>query len=74
MTLTAKRAIGRDGAHVGLFPSQGDPADFVILHGNGSVKTAVFSPSHDRTTIRAGVVVARRRTQTWFLETPEVGV
>jgi hypothetical protein len=70
VTLSAKRAIGQDGLHVGLFPANGDPADFVILHGNQTVKTAVLSPCHDRTTIRAGVVVARRRTHTWFLGSP----
>ncbi|KAJ7134588.1 hypothetical protein C8R44DRAFT_829041 [Mycena epipterygia] len=66
VTLTSKRAIGQKDIHQDLCISTNDPADFVILHGIRNIQSAVLNPSYDRTTIHAGVVVARRHTSTWF--------
>ncbi|KAG6841980.1 hypothetical protein C0991_004471 [Blastosporella zonata] len=72
VTLTSKLALGAGGSDGrGLFPVAGDAADFVILHGADSLQSAVLHPPFDRTTIRAGVVVARRRSSTWLLNDPE---
>ncbi|KAF5382766.1 hypothetical protein D9615_002935 [Tricholomella constricta] len=71
VTLTSKRALGEGGASMDLFPVIGDPADFVILHSAGTLRSAVLNPPFDRTTIRAGTVVARRRASTWMLGTDE---
>ncbi|KNZ80975.1 Cytosine deaminase [Termitomyces sp. J132] len=69
VTLTSKLALGvgeSDGKR--LFPVSGDAADFVILHGAHSTQSAVLHPSFDRTVIRAGVVVSRKRSSTWLLD------
>ncbi|RDB18021.1 Cytosine deaminase [Hypsizygus marmoreus] len=71
VTLTSKITIGQDSAHLGLFPTRGDPADFVILHGTETLQSAVLHPAWDRTTIRAGVMVSRRQTQVWFFDVDE---
>ncbi|KAF8073791.1 hypothetical protein FPV67DRAFT_1738326 [Lyophyllum atratum] len=73
VTLTSKLAIGEGGALAsrGLFPAQGDPADFVILHGADTLQSAVLHPPFDRTTIRAGNVVARRQAHTWLGDADE---
>jgi len=65
VTRTSKQAIGLPEVALDLIPSQGDRADFVILHDSQSVQQAVLSPSYDRTTIRAGRVVAVRRSTAW---------
>lgn len=49
----------------GLCPQKGDPSDFVIVHGSEGLAQAVLNPGYDRTTIRRGIVVARRRTNKW---------
>ncbi|KAJ7109700.1 hypothetical protein C8R43DRAFT_904623 [Mycena crocata] len=66
VTLASKRAIGQERIHADLCISINDPADFVILHGTPNLQAAVLCPSYDRTTIRAGLVVARRCTSRWF--------
>ena len=65
VTCTSKRAIGLPEVSSTLVPSQGDRADFVILHNSQSAQQAVLSPSYDRTTIRGGKVVAGRKSTTW---------
>ncbi|KAF9077644.1 hypothetical protein BDP27DRAFT_1441696 [Rhodocollybia butyracea] len=81
VTITSKLAIGDANSPVdvsnssstssstsglsSLVPQEGDPADFVLLHGTKTLGQAVLNPGYDRTTIRRGVVVARRRTRTW---------
>lgn len=67
VTLTSKRAIGENEVYMDLLPTEGGPADFVILHGTETLLSAVLHPSYDRTTIRAGVIVARRTSNRWFL-------
>ncbi|KAI9058364.1 hypothetical protein FKP32DRAFT_1680781, partial [Trametes sanguinea] len=65
--------------HLSMTPTPGTPADFVLLHENDSMHGAALNPSFSRTTIRRGVVVARRVAQTWVLpvrtptRTPEPG-
>ncbi|KAK0188135.1 Metallo-dependent hydrolase [Armillaria mellea] len=68
VTLTSKRALGMapSGLPQDLFPQKGDPADFVIMHETQTLNQAVLNPGHDRTTIRGGVVVARRLTKSWI--------
>lgn len=68
VTLTSKRALGIAPSDLpqGLFPQKGDPADFVIIHETQTLYQAVLNPSHDRTTIRGGAVVARRLTKRWI--------
>ncbi|KXN88246.1 Cytosine deaminase [Leucoagaricus sp. SymC.cos] len=51
---------------VDLFPTRGDPADFVVLHDNSSLRSAALHPSFERTTIKNGRVVARRRKWRWI--------
>ncbi|KAF4577148.1 hypothetical protein EYR36_005135 [Pleurotus pulmonarius] len=65
VTCTARKAIAIEESHKAIFPSRLDPADFVILHDNHSLQSAIFSPCYDRTTIRAGQIVSRRRTHKW---------
>ncbi|KAF8895390.1 hypothetical protein BD779DRAFT_1668671 [Infundibulicybe gibba] len=65
VTLTAKHAIGIESQR-GLFPMRGDPADFVIVHGNENLRSVVLNPGYDRTTVLGGVVVSRRRAQRWM--------
>jgi hypothetical protein len=74
VTLTSKRAIGqRDrDVHRDLCIAPDDPADFVILHDTPNLQSAALNPGYDRTTIRAGVVVARRHTSRWVADTIQV--
>lgn len=65
VTRTSKQAIGLLEFETSLLPHYGDPADFVILHDSRSVQQAVLSPSYDRTTIKAGRVIAGRRSHAW---------
>lgn len=65
--MTSKRAIGENEVQTDLLPTEGGPADFVVLHGTETLLSAVLHPSYDRTTIRAGVIVARRKSDSWFL-------
>ncbi|KAK0464595.1 Metallo-dependent hydrolase [Desarmillaria tabescens] len=69
VTLTSKCALGIAPSDLpqDLFPQKGDPADFVIIHGTQTLYQAVLNPSYDRTTIRGGVVVARRLTKKWVM-------
>ncbi|KAJ7288366.1 hypothetical protein C8J57DRAFT_1279966 [Mycena rebaudengoi] len=66
VTLTSKRAISLTDIHRDLAISKDDPADFVILHGTPDLQAAALNPSYERTTVRSGVVVARRRVSKWF--------
>jgi hypothetical protein len=50
-----------------LFPAKGDPADFVILHDNDSLRSVALDPSFERTTIKNGKVVARRQKWRWII-------
>ncbi|KAG6896918.1 hypothetical protein C0992_005254 [Termitomyces sp. T32_za158] len=69
VTLTSKLALGMDESDGRcLIPALGDPADFVILHGVHSIQSAVLHPPFDRTVIRAGRVVSRKRSFTWLLD------
>ncbi|KAF5389173.1 hypothetical protein D9757_003522 [Collybiopsis confluens] len=67
VTITSKLAIGQEGLPLELYPQEGDPADFVILHGTKSLQQAVLNPAYDRTTIRNGRIVAHRRTKSWSI-------
>jgi len=49
-----------------LAPVIGDRADFVILHGRESVRSAVLNPPFERTTIKNGRMVASRKSVTWI--------
>jgi hypothetical protein len=49
-----------------LFPTTGDPADFVVLHDNTDLRSVALHPSFDRTTIKDGRMVARRRKWRWI--------
>ncbi|KAF7346275.1 Cytosine deaminase [Mycena sanguinolenta] len=69
VTLTSKRAIGQKDVHRDLCISTHDPADLVILHDTPNLQLAALNPSYDRTTIRAGIVVARRHTSKWVADT-----
>nr|GAT60317.1 predicted protein [Mycena chlorophos] len=69
VTLTAKQAVAEPRVHKDLTLAVGDPADLLVLHGTPDVATAVLNPGLDRTTIRAGVVVARRRVSRWIAGT-----
>ncbi|KAF7314243.1 hypothetical protein MKEN_00896800 [Mycena kentingensis (nom. inval.)] len=66
VSLTCKEAIASPNIANDLSLSVGDPADFVILHSSPDLASAVLNPSYDRTTVRHGVVVARRRTERWI--------
>ncbi|KAF7365249.1 Metallo-dependent hydrolase [Mycena venus] len=68
VTLISKRAIGQKDVHQDLCITTDDPADFVILHDSPDLRSAALNPSYDRTTIRAGIVVARRQTSRWFAD------
>lgn len=46
----------------------GDPADFVVLHENHDLRSVALHPSFERTTIKSGRVVARRKKWRWILE------
>ncbi|TBU28610.1 Metallo-dependent hydrolase [Dichomitus squalens] len=70
VTLNSRLAIGgfhKGSATLSLTPSPGMVADFVLLHDNDSVHSAALNPSFSRTTIRHGVMVARRIQQSWIL-------
>lgn len=69
VTLTSQRALGTALSDLpqGLYPQEGDPADFVIVHETQTLNQAVLNPSYDRTTIRSGMVVARRLTERWIV-------
>ncbi|PPQ77464.1 hypothetical protein CVT25_011332 [Psilocybe cyanescens] len=66
VTLTSKRAIGQSEIPLDLAPTVGDLADFVVLHGRSSLQSAVLNPCFDRTTVKAGRVVACRRSARWL--------
>ncbi|KAH9480297.1 hypothetical protein JR316_0006895 [Psilocybe cubensis] len=71
VTLTSKRAMGLDLPYLNptprdLTPSIGDTADFVILHKRASLQSAVLNPPFERTTIKAGRVVACKRGAAWL--------
>ncbi|PIL22531.1 hypothetical protein GSI_15220 [Ganoderma sinense ZZ0214-1] len=70
VTINSRLAIG--GFHKGspamsLTPAPGMVADFVLLHENDTLHSAALNPSFSRTTIRHGVLVARRLQQSWIL-------
>ncbi|KAL5519955.1 hypothetical protein ACEPAG_1615 [Sanghuangporus baumii] len=70
VSISSKRAIGLlesasesvDMAK-SLIPSIGSSADFVILHENQSLQSAVLEPCFSRTTIKNGRVVAKREVK-----------
>ncbi|OSX59873.1 hypothetical protein POSPLADRAFT_1149833, partial [Postia placenta MAD-698-R-SB12] len=66
VTVNARTAIGVPGPR-SLMPAIGGPADFVLLHDNDSMYSAALDPSYSRTTIKGGVVVAKRYTSRWLL-------
>ncbi|TFK55107.1 Metallo-dependent hydrolase [Heliocybe sulcata] len=68
VTCGSKRAIGRMNEPQSLALAIGDPADFVLLHGNHSARSAAMNPGWERTTIKGGVVVASRRASIWTLD------
>ncbi|KAK0221937.1 Metallo-dependent hydrolase [Armillaria fumosa] len=76
VTLTSRRALGTALSDLpqDLCPQKGDPADFVIMHETQTLNQAVLNPSHDRTTIRGGMVVARRLTKRWIACSQSRGV
>ncbi|THH08891.1 hypothetical protein EW145_g2390 [Phellinidium pouzarii] len=64
VSIDSRRAIGdipSETSALMLIPQGGSPADFVILHGNHTLQSAVLDPSYDRTTIKSGKVVAWRK-------------
>ncbi|KZT28415.1 Metallo-dependent hydrolase [Neolentinus lepideus HHB14362 ss-1] len=67
VTCGSKRAIGKMNAPERLSLAVGDPADFVLVHGNNSVQSTALNPGWERTTIKGGVVVASRRADMWIL-------
>ncbi|KAH9950574.1 Metallo-dependent hydrolase [Amylocystis lapponica] len=83
VTVNARQAIGgfhthgvdeKEAAVIStLFPAKGDIADFVLLHGNDSAYSAALNPSYSRTTIKDGVIVARRHESKWMQRTSTVG-
>lgn len=50
-----------------LFPTRGDPADFVILHDNKTLRSVALNPSFERTTIKNGKVIARCQKRRWIV-------
>ena len=70
VTLNARLAIGgyhKGSPHVSITPGPGTVADFVLLHDNDTLHSAALSPSFSRTTVRHGVVVARRLQHSWIM-------
>ncbi|KAK7048324.1 Metallo-dependent hydrolase [Favolaschia claudopus] len=65
VTLASKRAIGQENVPRDLCISPDDPADLVILHDTPNLQFAALNPGYDRTTIRAGRIVARRLSSKW---------
>ncbi|KIK69562.1 hypothetical protein GYMLUDRAFT_33937 [Collybiopsis luxurians FD-317 M1] len=72
VTITSKLAIGLERPPLELYPQEGDLADFVILHGTKTLQQAVLNPAYDRTTIRYGRIVARRRAKKWSVLKDEI--
>ncbi|KAL0578627.1 hypothetical protein V5O48_003370 [Marasmius crinis-equi] len=70
VTITSKVALGMEDVSPDLYPQVGDQADFVILHGNETLTQAALNPSYDRTTIKAGVIVAQRQTERFIYGRP----
>jgi D-serine deaminase-like pyridoxal phosphate-dependent protein len=66
VSTTAKHAIGEVQTPSNLAPAVGDHADFVILHKCSSVAEAVLNPPHDRTVIKGGKIVSRRKAEIWM--------
>ena len=69
VTTASKRAIGECNSKgmTSLLPVVGSPADFVVLHGNHNIWSAVLDPSYERTTVKAGRVVAWRKASQWHV-------
>ncbi|KAI0056281.1 Metallo-dependent hydrolase [Artomyces pyxidatus] len=65
VSTAAKSSVGLGAREALLRPEPGAQADFVLLHDNASVRSAVLDPCYTRTTIRGGVVVASRRGVEW---------
>ncbi|KAI0313051.1 hypothetical protein OF83DRAFT_590059 [Amylostereum chailletii] len=65
VSTSSKSAIGLDPNPADLLIKPGDAADFVLLHDNHSIQSAVLNPSYARTTIRGGLIVATRRVERW---------
>ncbi|KAF9046714.1 hypothetical protein BJ165DRAFT_1187818 [Panaeolus papilionaceus] len=70
VTIVSKRAIGLQDVPASLSLAISDPADFVIFHRNESLQSAVLNPCFERTTVKAGNMVASRRSVRWLLHTP----
>jgi len=70
VTTTARRAIGEPLSPIPrqnpLVPQIGDSADFVLMRGNTDVQSAACNPSHDRTTVKQGRIVAERTSKRWL--------
>ncbi|KAI0269776.1 hypothetical protein BC834DRAFT_863300 [Gloeopeniophorella convolvens] len=66
VSVASKAAIGLGGDGAGLVIREGQTADFVLLHDNNTVQSAVLRPSYARTTIRNGAVIAKRRVSRWL--------
>ncbi|KIJ51873.1 hypothetical protein M422DRAFT_58789 [Sphaerobolus stellatus SS14] len=64
----SKRAAGMNHPR-SLLVQKGDPADLVLIHGCSNVQDLVLSPSYERTTIKAGRVVASRTITDFVAET-----
>ncbi|KAL5501671.1 hypothetical protein ACEPAH_8931 [Sanghuangporus vaninii] len=71
VSISSKRAVGlpesdyetasdSDNTATSLISTVGSPADFVILHENQSLQSAVLEPCFPRTTIKDGCVIAKR--------------
>lgn len=76
MSIDSKRAIGvledDDAYNLNVHaPLIGTPADFVLLYKNQRIESAVLEPSFDRTTVKAGRVVARRVARYWVASDSE---
>ncbi|KJA16935.1 hypothetical protein HYPSUDRAFT_192615 [Hypholoma sublateritium FD-334 SS-4] len=69
VSITSKLAIGLSEEDVpgDLALRVGDRADFVILHGHATLQSVVLNPSFDRTTVKAGTLVAYTRSSRWLL-------
>jgi len=65
ITLNSRTAIGLPSPG-SLRPAEGDIADFVFLPDSDSLYSAALNPSYSRTTIKGGVVVAKRQTSRWI--------
>ncbi|CAK5262820.1 unnamed protein product [Mycena citricolor] len=65
VTTISKRAIADPNATADISVAIDDPAHLVVLHDSPTLQAAVLNPGFDRTTIRAGVVVAHRESVKW---------